>query len=173
MNTNRPFYTKDDKELLRQELETVSPLLAKVAKPIVPMPADGYFETLADVVSLEASFPTEQPDRRPKRIFKLMPTATILAVAASIALAIIFWPTANVATTEEFALATLTYNELVQLALQDDELLYERMVDDQALVDKLDENIAFQYLAPADDGEGEYNKLLLELIDDETLMEDW
>jgi hypothetical protein len=46
------------------------------------------------------------------------------------------------------------------------------MLDDEELVDMLNSNDAFQYLAPANDANQEYNRLLLELIDDETYLED-
>lgn len=153
---------------VQQELEALSPLLAQLAKPSVPMPADSYFEALAN----KAMTIEEQPIAKRGRIFKMAPMAASLAVAASIALAIIFWPTAPVASPASFALNTLSDNELAQLALQDDEWLEERMLDDKELIEMLNKKDAFQYLAPADDANQEYNRLLLELIDDETYMED-
>ncbi len=169
MNPDKPNNNPSSSEEVRQELAQLSPLLAKLAKPDVPMPADSYFASLAD-----AAMPRTAPQAaKPTRIFRLMPVAASMAVAASITLAIIFWPTTTADAPTPFSLSSLTDAELMQLALQDDDLMEDRMLDDGALLAKLDANDAFQYFGAPKAADEAYNKLLLELIDDETLSEDW
>jgi hypothetical protein len=70
------------------------------------------------------------------------------------------------------AFNSLSNDELLQLAMQDEALLNNHVMQDDSLLLVLSANPDFQYL---DDNanSGDYNSLLLEMIDDETLMEDW
>jgi hypothetical protein len=166
MNADRPY---NDKQSAREELGAISPILGGISKPTVPMPNDAYFGTLADKVLLEGSHRTSNK----KRTFKLIPMGLVsLAAAACITAAIIFWPGNN--TNNNFGLAfdSLTNDELLQLAMQDEALLDNHIMEDDSLLVILAANSDFQYLSN-DSSSDEYNKLLLEMIDDETLMEDW
>lgn len=154
---------------LQDELKAISPLLAKLAKPAVPAPADSYFSSLAGAVLPQAN----QPAVQPQRVVKLWHYATAsLATAASIAVIVFFGLNTTTPTPQPLGWDTVTNEELVQYALEDADLLETQMFQDDKFITLLVSNEAFQYLAPANENE-EYNNLLLEMIDDETLMEDW
>lgn len=164
MNADGPY---NNKQTAREELEALSPLLAKATKPQVHMPNDAYFEALAGEV-----WPKIVLTKAPKRTFKLIPMGLAsLAAAACIAAAIILWPSVG-SNSNSITFASLTNDDLLQLALQDDALLENQVLQDDSLLFILAANHDFQYLNNTD-GNDEYNKLLLEMIDDETLMEDW
>jgi hypothetical protein len=166
MNADRPY---DNKQSAREELGGISPLLAGISKPTVPMPNDAYFGALADKVLTEASAQTFYK----KRTFKLIPMGLVsLAAAACITAAIILWPSNSTNNNFGLALDSLTNDELLQLAIQDEALLDNHIMEDDSLLVILAANSDFQYLSN-DSSSDEYNKLLLEMIDDETLMEDW
>lgn len=153
---------------VQQELEALSPMLAQLAKPEVPMPNDAYFANLIDKV-----VQNEPVQQKPKRTFKLIPlTAASLAVAASIAVAIMLLPSDAVDTNKSFSFDMLSNDELVQLAMQDEALLTDQVLEEDSLLVKLADNTDFQYLDETDTDD-EYNRLLWEMVDDETLMEDW
>lgn len=143
-------------------------MLAQLGKPEVPMPNDAYFANLVDKVVLN-----EPVQQKPKRTFKIVPlTFASLAVAASIAIAIILLPSEPSTSNSSFSFDMLSNDELVQLALQDEALLTDQVMEDDSLLVALAANTDFQYLNDADDSD-EYNRLLWEMVDDETLMEDW
>ncbi len=163
-----PNKTHSNRDAVQKELEAISPMLANIGKPAVPMPNDAYFAKLASEIILEA--PAKQ---QPKRTFKLIPWGIAsLAAAASIAIALIFWPTDSINTYNSVAFDSLSNDDLIQLAMQEEGILDERMMEDDSLLVTLAANTDFQYMeAPGENDE--YNKLLWELVDDETLMEDW
>ena len=66
----------------------------------------------------------------------------------------------------------ISYDELEQLAIQDEAMITDQVVEDDSLLVTLAANTDFQYINDADDND-EYNRLLWEMVDDETLMEDW
>ncbi len=140
--------------------------MAQMPKAKVPMPVDGYFDSLAD-----ATFDMRESHKVvEKRVVRLWPMAASLAAAASVALAIIFWPTAEAPTALSWA--NLTSEDLAQYALLDDDLLEARLMEDTALLSTVSHNQQFQYIQPQTQSD-EYNRLLLEMIDDETFMEDF
>lgn len=163
-----PDNTYNERSEAERELETISPMLAQLSKPEVPMPNDAYFNNLANQVVLQA--PVRQ---EPKRAFKLIPlTFASLAVAASIAIAIILLPSDTVDSDNRFSFNMLSNDELVQLAMQDEALLTDQVLEEDSLLVILADNTDFQYLEETDTDD-EYNRLLWEMVDDETLMEDW
>lgn len=152
----------------KEELAELSTLLSTAHKPVVPMPNDAYFGTLVTEVLHKAA----QPVSDKKRTFRIIPFGLVgLAAAASITLAIILWPIGTVSN-NGLAFDSLSNDDLLQLAMQDEALLDNHVMQDDSLMLVLSANPAFQYLddnANSDD----YNSLLLEMIDDETLLEDW
>lgn len=165
MKANEPY---NNTPSAKEELAALSPLLAMVKKPEVPIPNDAYFATLATEVLLK----TARPVSDKKRIVRIMPFGLVgLAAAACITLAIILWPSDTVSN-NGLAFDSLSNNDLLQLAMQDETLLNNQVMQDDSLLLGLSANPDFQYL---DDNatSDEYNSLLLEMIDDETLLEDW
>ncbi len=165
MKANEPY---NQIPSAKEELSALSPLLATVKKPVVPMPNEAYFGALATGVLHKAA----QPAFDKKRTFQIIPFSLVgLATAACIALAVILWPTDHVSN-DSLAFNSLSNDELLQLAMQDEALLNNHVMQDDSLLLVLSANPDFQYLDDNANNE-EYNSLLLEMIDDETLMEDW
>lgn len=164
----KPNKDPNNRKQVEQELEDLSPMMARLAKPDVPMPDDAYF---ADIIGKVLQNGTMQ--QKPKRVFKLIPlTVASLAIAASIAIAIILLPIEPNYTKTSFSFEMLSNDELEQLAMQDEALITDQVVQDDSLLVTLAANTDFQYIDDADESD-EYNRLLWEMVDDETLMEDW
>lgn len=165
MKANNP---NSNSKAVNNELVQLSPKLATLGKPTVPMPNDDYFANLADKAMLNAI-----AAHKPKLRFKLIPwSLASIAAAASIVLALIFWPTDISNTYDGLAFDSLSNDELMQLAMQDEDMLDEQLIEDDSLVATLAAVNDFKYLEPPGEND-EYNRLLWEMVDDETLMEDW
>lgn len=166
-----PLNPQNEKQpAAKQELELLSPLLASLPKKEVATPGPGYFDGLANHVITSA-----KATKAPAKTFKLWHTAAGMAVAASIVLAIMFWPAAPTVTSvpDAIALDALSDEELLEMALMDDALVSASLLEEDSMVYYLASNQAFQYMLPETDENESYNKLLLEMIDNEMLMEDW
>lgn len=156
-------------QTVQEELEALSPLVARLRQREVPLPLPHYFDALANEAIAQAS-----GSGTPKRITKFIPIGVAaMAAAACIIVGLVVWaPTTNSPAPVAASMHSLTDEELIQLALQEEALLEGKLMEDDSLVLLLAANTGFQFLAPATDANQEYNKLLLEMIDDETLLED-
>lgn len=165
-----PENPQNDKQpMAKQELESLSPLLASLHKKEVPTPAQGYFDGLAN-----KTIHTAKVAKPASKVVNLWYTAAGMAVAASIALAVIFWPVAPTITTPAMvAFDSFTDDELLEMTLMDDALVSNSLFEEDSLVYYLASNETFQFMGPETDENDNYNKLLLEMIDNEMLMEDW